>query len=126
MLNKMVFTGFTLTDADIYSGVKYEHCINTGNELNLGVAAAAQLKFTVDNRANDAYKYLNQSFVYSLQQSNDVIFRTIGVFHVTKVEKKDHVAEITALDRLSYCLCISARRICLEDVEQGNRAERSA
>lgn len=101
MNNQLIFTGYTLTDANLYGGVNYAHDINNGNDLNLGVAAAASVSFVIDNTANDADKYMGKSFTWKCKMFSESTFKTMGIFNVYSVVKNKSTATITAYDNMS-------------------------
>ena len=61
MLNKLVFTGKTLTDKNLFGGVKYSHSCNADTDLTVGTTACAEVSFTTNALQNDS---LNTSFTY--------------------------------------------------------------
>ena len=94
MNNQLIFTEYTLTDANLYGGVNYAHDINTANDLNLGVAAAASVSFVIDNAANDADKYMGKSFTWKCKMFSESVFKTMGIFNVYSVVKNKSTATI--------------------------------
>ena len=48
MLNKLISTNLTLTDANLYGGVSYSCDINPDNDFMYGCAASSSIEFTID------------------------------------------------------------------------------
>ena len=49
MLNKLISTNLTLTDANLYGGISYNRDINPDNDFMYGCAASGSIEFTIDN-----------------------------------------------------------------------------
>ena len=96
MANTLTFANITLTDANIFGGIKFLHDMNTGEEFTIGNTASASVTFVTDT----------QLPLYTKDQTNGVFTWTQdsvsrGTYYITEVTKTDGMYEITAYDAMS-------------------------
>ena len=107
MLNKLISTNLTLTDANLYGGVKYNIDINPGNDFMYGCVASGSIEFTIDNSDNKAENLINKQFTWQCQMNGDTAYKTMGKFTVANIKKNKNKATLTAYDNV-YALEASA------------------
>ena len=99
MLNKLVFTGKTLTDNNLFGGVKYSHSCNADTDLTVGTTACAEVSFTTNALQPDS---LNTSFTYYAKFNGNTVYTTVGVFNIKEITKNTHGKyEVKAYDNIS-------------------------
>lgn len=99
MLNKLVFTGKTIVDSQLFGGVKYSHSCNADTDLTVGTTACAEVSFTTNALQNDS---LNTSFTYQVKFNGNSTYTTVGVFNIKEVTKSTHGKyEVKAYDNIS-------------------------
>lgn len=96
MANTLTFANITLTDANIFGGIKFLHDMNTGEEFTIGNTASASVSFVTDT----------QLPLYTKDQTNGVFTWTQdsvsrGTYYITEVTKADGKYEITAYDAMN-------------------------
>ena len=64
MLNKLISTNLTLTDANLYGGISYNRDINPDNDFIYGCVASVSIEFTIDNSDNKAESLINTQFTW--------------------------------------------------------------
>ena len=64
MLNKLISTNLTITDANLYGGVSYSCDINPDNDFMYGCVASGSIEFTIDNSDNKAESLINTQFTW--------------------------------------------------------------
>ena len=101
MNNKLIFTGITLTDANLFGGVTFNQEVNAENDLMFGVVSSSSIKFTIDNSGNDAEKYLNQELEWHCKMIYDTDYNYKGNYIVSEIKKNRKRATITAYSKTS-------------------------
>lgn len=101
MNNKLIFTGITLTDANLFGGVTFNQEVNAENDLMFGVVSSSSIKFTIDNSGNDAEKYLNQELEWHCKMIYDADYNYKGNYIVSEIKKNRKRATITAYSKTS-------------------------
>ena len=107
MLNKLISTNLTLTDANLYGGISYNRDINPDNDFMYGCVASGSIEFTIDNSDNKAENLINKQFTWQCQMNGDDSFKTMGKFIVATIRKNKNKATLTAYDNV-YALEASA------------------
>lgn len=107
MLNKLISTNLTLTDANLYGGISYNRDINPDNDFMYGCAASGSIEFTIDNSDNKAENLINKQFTWQCQMNGDTAYKTMGKFTVANIKKNKNKATLTAYDNV-YALEASA------------------
>lgn len=107
MLNKLISTNLTLTDANLYGGISYNRDINPDNDFMYGCAASGSIEFTIDNSDNKAENLINTQFTWQCQMNGDTTYKTMGLFTVANIKKNKNKATLTAYDNV-YALEASA------------------
>lgn len=107
MLNKLISTNLTLTDANLYGGISYNRDINPDNDFMYGCAASSSIEFTIDNSDNKAENLINTQFTWQCQMNGDTTYKTMGKFTVANIKKNKNKATLTAYDNV-YALEASA------------------
>lgn len=107
MLNKLISTNLTLTDANLYGGISYNRDINPDNDFMYGCAASGSIEFTIDNSDNKAENLINKQFTWQCQMNGDTTYKTMGLFTVATIKKNKNKATLTAYDNV-YALEASA------------------
>lgn len=100
MLNKLISTDLTLTDANLYGGVKYNIDINPGNDFMYGCVASGSIEFTIDNSDNKAENLINKQFTWQCQMNGDTDYKIMGKFTVADIKKNKNKATLTAYDNV--------------------------
>ena len=99
MLNKLLFSGKTLTDKNLFGGVKYSHSCNADTDLTVGTTACAEVSFTTNALQPDS---LNSSFTYYAKFNGNTTYTTVGVFNIKEITKSTHGKyEVKAYDNIS-------------------------
>ena len=99
MLNKLVFTGKTIVDSQLFGGVKYSHSCNADTDLSVGTTACAEVSFTTNALQPDS---LNSSFTYYAKFNGNTTYTTVGVFNIKEITKSTHGKyEVKAYDNIS-------------------------
>lgn len=98
MLNKLISTDLTLTDANLYGGVTYNIDINPGNDFMYGCVASGSIEFTIDNSDNKAENLINKQFRWECQMNGDTDYKIMGKFTVADIKKNKNKATLTAYD----------------------------
>ena len=99
MLNKLVFTGKTIVDSQLFGGVKYSHSCNADTDLTVGTTACAEVSFTTNALQPDS---LNSSFTYYAKFNGNTTYTTVGVFNIKEITKSTHGKyEVKAYDNIS-------------------------
>ena len=99
MLNKLVFTGKTIVDSQLFGGVKYSHSCNADTDLTVGTTACAEVSFTTNALQPDS---LNSSFTYNVKFNGNSNYNTVGVFNIKEVTKSTHGKyDVKAYDNIS-------------------------
>ena len=99
MLNKLVFTGKTIVDSQLFGGVKYSHSCNADTDLSVGTTACAEVSFTTNALQPDS---LNSSFTYYVKFNGNTTYTTVGVFNIKEITKSTHGKyEVKAYDNIS-------------------------
>ena len=107
MLNKLISTNLTLTDANLYGGISYNRDINPDNDFMYGCVASGSIEFTIDNSDNKAESLINTQFTWQCQMNGDTTYKTMGKFTVANIKKNKNKATLTAYDNV-YALEASA------------------
>ena len=107
MLNKLISTNLTLTDANLYGGISYNRDINPDNDFMYGCVASGSIEFTIDNSDNKAENLINKQFTWQCQMNGDNSYKTMGLFTVANIKKNKNKATLTAYDNV-YALEASA------------------
>ena len=107
MLNKLISTNLTLTDANLYGGISYNRDINPDNDFMYGCVASGSIEFTIDNSDNKAENLINKQFTWQCQMNGDTAYKTMGKFTVANIKKNKNKATLTAYDNV-YALEASA------------------
>lgn len=107
MLNKLISTNLTLTDANLYGGISYNRDINPDNDFMYGCAASGSIEFTIDNSDNKAENLINKQFTWQCKMNGDTTYKTMGLFTVANIKKNKNKATLTAYDNV-YALEASA------------------
>lgn len=107
MLNKLISTNLTLTDANLYGGVSYNRDINPDNDFMYGCVASGSIEFTIDNSDNKAESLINTQFTWQCKMNGDTTYKTMGLFTVANIKKNRNKATLTAYDNV-YALEASA------------------
>ena len=107
MLNKLISTNLTLTDANLYGGISYNRDINPDNDFMYGCVASGSIEFTIDNSDNKAENLINTQFTWQCQMNGDTTYKTMGLFTVADIKKNKNKATLTAYDNV-YALEASA------------------
>ncbi len=107
MLNKLISTNLTLTDANLYGGISYNRDINPDNDFIYGCVASVSIEFTIDNSDNKAESLINTQFTWQCQMNGDTAYKTMGKFTVVNIKKNKNKATLTAYDNV-YALEASA------------------
>ena len=107
MLNKLISTDLTLTDANLYGGISYNRDINPDNDFMYGCVASGSIEFTIDNSDNKAENLINKQFTWQCQMNGDIAYKTMGLFTVADIKKNKNKATLTAYDNV-YALEASA------------------
>ena len=107
MLNKLISTNLTLTDANLYGGISYNRDINPDNDFMYGCVASGSIEFTIDNSDNKAENLINKQFTWQCQMNGDNSYKTMGLFTVATIKKNKNKATLTAYDNV-YALEASA------------------
>ena len=107
MLNKLISTNLTLTDANLYGGVSYSRDINPDNDFMYGCIASGSIEFTIDNSDNKAESLINTQFTWQCKMNGDTTYKTMGLFTVANIKKNRNKATLTAYDNV-YALEASA------------------
>ena len=107
MLNKLISTNLTLTDANLYGGISYNRDINPDNDFMYGCVASGSIEFTIDNSDNKAENLINKQFTWQCQMNGDNSYKTMGLFTVATIRKNKNKATLTAYDNV-YALEASA------------------
>lgn len=100
MLNKLISTDLTLTDANLYGGVTYNIDINPGNDFMYGCVASGSIEFTIDNSDNKAENLINKQFRWECQMNGDTDYKIMGKFTVADIKKNKNKATLTAYDNV--------------------------
>ena len=100
MLNKLISTNLTLTDANLYGGISYNRDINPDNDFMYGCVASGSIEFTIDNSDNKAENLINKQFTWQCQMNGDTAYKTIGKFTVANIKKNKNKATLTAYDNV--------------------------
>lgn len=100
MLNKLISTDLTLTDANLYGGVTYNIDINPGNDFMYGCVASGSIEFTIDNSDNKAENLINKQFTWQCQMNGDTAYKIMGKFTVADIKKNKNKATLTAYDNV--------------------------
>ena len=99
MLNKLIFTGKTIVDSQLFGGVKYSHSCNADTDLTVGTTACAEVSFTTNALQPDS---LNSSFTYYAKFNGNTTYTTVGVFNIKEITKSTHGKyEVKAYDNIS-------------------------
>ena len=99
MLNKLIFTGKTIVDSQLFGGVKYSHSCNADTDLTVGTTACAEVSFTTNALQPDS---LNSSFTYYVKFNGNTAYTTVGVFNIKEITKSTHGKyEVKAYDNIS-------------------------
>ena len=107
MLNKLISTTLTLTDANLYGGISYNRDINPDNDFMYGCVASGSIEFTIDNSDNKAESLIDTQFTWQCQMNGDTTYKTMGKFTVATIRKNKNKATLTAYDNV-YALEASA------------------
>lgn len=107
MLNKLISTNLTLTDANLYGGISYNRDINPDNDFMYGCVASGSIEFTIDNSDNKAESLINTQFTWQCKMNGDTAYKTMGKFTVANIKKNKNKATLTAYDNV-YALEASA------------------
>lgn len=107
MLNKLISTNLTLTDANLYGGISYNRDINPDNDFMYGCVASGSIEFTIDNSDNKAESLIDTQFTWQCQMNGDTTYKTMGKFTVANIKKNKNKATLTAYDNV-YALEASA------------------
>ena len=100
MLNKLISTNLTITDANLYGGVSYSCDINPDNDFMYGCAASSSIEFTIDNSDNKAESLIDTQFTWQCQMNGDTTYKTMGLFTVATIRKNKNKATLTAYDNV--------------------------
>lgn len=100
MLNKLISTNLTLTDANLYGGISYNRDINPDNDFMYGCVASGSIEFTIDNSDNKAENLINKQFTWQCQMNGDTAYKTMGKFTVANIKKNKNKATLTAYDNV--------------------------
>ena len=100
MLNKLISTNLTLTDANLYGGISYNRDINPDNDFMYGCVASGSIEFTIDNSDNKAENRINKQFTWQCQMNGDTAYKTMGKFTVATIKKNKNKATLTAYDNV--------------------------
>ena len=100
MLNKLISTNLTLTDANLYGGVSYNRDINPDNDFMYGCVASGSIEFTIDNSDNKAESLIDTQFTWQCQMNGDIAYKTMGLFTVADIKKNKNKATLTAYDNV--------------------------
>lgn len=99
MFNKLIFTGKTIVDSQLFGGVKYSHSCNADTDLTVGTTACAEVSFTTNALQADS---LNTSFTYYVKFNGNTTYTTVGVFNIKEVTKSTHGRyDVKAYDNIS-------------------------
>ena len=107
MLNKLISTNLTLTDANLYGGITYNIDINPNNDFMYGCVASGSIEFTIDNSDNKAESLIDTQFTWQCKMNGDIGYKTMGLFTVADIKKNKNKATLTAYDNI-YALEASA------------------
>lgn len=100
MLNKLISTNLTLTDANLYGGISYNRDINPDNDFMYGCVASGSIEFTIDNSDNKAESLIDTQFTWQCQMNGDNSYKTMGLFTVADIKKNKNRATLTAYDNV--------------------------
>lgn len=100
MLNKLISTNLTITDANLYGGLSYNRDINPDNDFMYGCAASSSIEFTIDNSDNKAESLIDTQFTWQCQMNGDTAYKTMGKFTVANIKKNKNKATLTAYDNV--------------------------
>lgn len=100
MLNKLISTNLTLTDANLYGGISYNRDINPDNDFMYGCVASGSIEFTIDNSDNKAESLIDTQFTWQCQMNGDNSYKTMGKFTVATIKKNKNKATLTAYDNV--------------------------
>ena len=100
MLNKLISTNLTITDANLYGGISYSCDINPDNDFMYGCAASSSIEFTIDNSDNKAESLIDTQFTWQCQMNGDTTYKTMGLFTVATIRKNKNKATLTAYDNV--------------------------
>ena len=100
MLNKLISTNLTLTDANLYGGISYNRDINPDNDFMYGCVASGSIEFTIDNSDNKAESLIDTQFTWQCQMNGDTTYKTMGLFTVAGIKKNKNKATLTAYDNV--------------------------
>ena len=100
MLNKLISTNLTLTDANLYGGISYNRDINPDNDFMYGCVASGSIEFTIDNSDNKAESLIDTQFTWQCQMNGDIAYKTMGLFTVADIKKNKNKATLTAYDNV--------------------------
>ena len=100
MLNKLIGTDLTLTDANLYGGISYNCDINPDNDFMYGCVASGSIEFTIDNSDNKAENLINKQFTWQCQMNGDTGYKIMGKFTVADIKKNKNKATLTAYDNV--------------------------
>ena len=100
MLNKLISTNLTITDANLYGGISYNRDINPDNDFMYGCVASGSIEFTIDNSDNKAESLINTQFTWQCQMNGDTTYKTMGKFTVADIKKNKNKSTLTAYDNV--------------------------
>lgn len=86
-----------IRDDELIDGVKYEKCVNDGDELKMGLTAGASINFTTTQQKD----YMNAQCDWYVQFLGDEEETHIGAFQVVEAHREKGKIKITALDAIS-------------------------
>lgn len=103
MKSKLIFDGFEMTNADTMGGVTYKQSLNSGTDLQYGVAAMSEVSFAFRSANFDpGIVFEGQKFTLQMSQveSGDDDFQTVGIYTVYSVKKRSGKTSVTAYDNM--------------------------
>lgn len=103
MKSKLIFDDFEMTNADTMGGVTYKQSLNSGTDLQYGVAAMSEVSFAFRSENFErGIVFEGQKFVLQMSQAEngDDDFRTVGIYIVYSVKKKNGKTSVTAYDNM--------------------------
>jgi len=102
MQNRFIFStpSVTLTDADISGDFNYRHYINPDVDVQLGICAMAELRFTITDFNNISATLKGRSFTWQTMQQDETVYKLMGKFTVDSIKKLRSKTEIIAYDNM--------------------------
>lgn len=101
MRNQLINSTKTITDAELFGGIKYDIDINPDNDLMYGCASSASITFTIGNTDDSAKDLMGKTFTWKCQMNGDSASKDMGVFTVADIQKDKWKATLTAYDAIN-------------------------